>query len=271
MQRERLFRCHAITIVAALATLFLTTRHAAAFQLDELPSAEQILDKCASVMGGEAAFAKITTRKITGTFRSDVAGHNLKATILYQDLAPNKRHLTFNGDAMSFVRVTDGEQVWEWQAAHGEQGETTKLMSDSTADRFKMTGVIAAPIRWREQYRSFKVVGLTKLQERPVFELRVTTRFGEDLRQFYDQENGRLVKVIRRMSSPAGDYDAEVLMEDYREFDGVWIAMRQVHTLKIPGFEEGTQVWQYEKIVHNADIAASLFELPPELKTSDKN
>ena len=61
-----------------------------------------------------------------------------------------------------------------------------------------------------------------------------------------------------------------VCFEDYREFDGVWLATRIHAVLKSPTAGEGTQTWTYTQIVHNQEVPSSLFEMPAELRETAK-
>ena len=235
----------------------------------DLPSAEQLLDKYAEAMGG-SAFQEIKSRKITGTFRADIAGHNINATIVYQDVAPNKRHLAFTGDVMSFVRVTNGEQVWEWRAASHGRDESTEFKSGQVADLFRMSACLAAPLKWRDLYKEVKTLGLEEVEERPAYKVQAKTQSGEELIMFFEKVNGRLVKQVRNLTSAAGEYPVEVLLLDYKKIDGVWMAMRRSETHHLPGFEPGQQVWQFDEVVHDVDVPEALFEVPEELSKSDK-
>ncbi len=63
-----------------------------------------------------------------------------------------------------------------------------------------------------------------------------------------------------------GAIDVESFLEDYREFDGVWLATRVHQVLNSSSFGTGTQIWTYENIEHDVSIPASLFQVPEDLE-----
>jgi hypothetical protein len=124
-----------------------------------------------------------------------------------------------------------------------------------------------AKVEWRKHFKSVKTIGVVNVEGRPAYEVRVTPKSGDEFSQFYDQENGRLVKYKKTVkSSHFGKIDMEVFIGKYRKFDGVWLATEVKQLLDVPNGEKGTQTWTYTKIQHNVKIPASLFKMPDELK-----
>ena len=243
-------------------------------QETKLPSAKSILAKHVKAIGGKEALMKIKSRKMNGTLEVDMAGQQLKARVEVRALAPNKRHTVIQSDMLNMVRVTDGKNAWEWRGGQAaddqteeEVAENTTLLKGSAKDVAIEQGMFYESLQSEKVYKSMKTKALTKVNDKPAYQVEVTTRSGETFSRFYDKESGRLVKAIRKIENPqAGKINIQLYLKDYRKFDGVWIATRIEQVLENPNFGKGSQVWTYTSIKNNAKVAESLFKLPKHLE-----
>lgn len=172
--------------------------------VDDLPSAESILDRHVEATGGKQAHLKLKTRKKTGKFEADIAGHMLKAKIVEHAQAPNKSHLSFDGSPMTMVRVCNGKDVWEWNPGHhhgsGEKvtdsqlNEHTRLLEGPQKARTITAAQFYRRVEWRKYVKSVKTIGLKDVKGKPAYEVQVTPKNGKAYSQFYDKKSGRLVK-----------------------------------------------------------------------------
>ncbi|MFT5050667.1 MAG: hypothetical protein ACI8QZ_002069 [Chlamydiales bacterium] len=70
---------------------------------------------------------------------------------------------------------------------------------------------------------------------------------------------------MRNTPSMMANLDTEVFFRDYKEVDGIWVAMTIHSIMTSADMGEGSQTWIFSKIEHNTNISESLFELPEEL------
>lgn len=262
--------------VAVSCLAFLVAVPAILTAQEKLPNAKDILNRHVEACGGMDAFQKLKTRKITGTFTSAIAGHNTKAEIVEHSEVPNRQHLMMQGDHLSRVRVADGENAWEWRGdgnhSHGEgqaehSHDAVSLLEGPEKKRTMEQAAFHDNIEWQKQFKAVETTRETTIDDKPAWEVKVTTHAGDQYSQFFDKESGRLVKYKRTIeSTQMGSIEMEVLLQEYRQFDDVWLATKIVQNMNIEQFGEGNQIWTYNEIEHNVDVPESLFEMPEEVK-----
>ena len=124
-----------------------------------------------------------------------------------------------------------------------------------------------ADVEWRSHFKNVKTVGVEEVRGREAYEVEMTTMSGEQYSRFYDKGNGRLVKSVRAIESDQmGKLDMETFLEEYREFDGVWLPTTVRQLLSSSSFGTGTQTWTYESVEHDVSIPTSLFQVPEDLR-----
>jgi hypothetical protein len=83
---------------------------------------------------------------------------------------------------------------------------------------------------------------------------------GVEVQNCFDKESGLLIGTLSKQQSQMGEMQAEITMEDYRDFDGI----------KMPGKVTMTmgpqQVVTTIKSVSHEAIADSVFALPAEIR-----
>lgn len=257
-----------------VAGAMLTPAHARQTDDQDLPRAEDLLDRHVEATGGKQAHLKLKSRKKTGKLAVDMAGHKFEAKIEEHFQAPNKSHILLDGSFFSQVTVCNGEDAWEWRPGHrdGERDASTdagetRLLDGSQRTRALEQARFHSVLEWRERFASVQTLRVADVGRSPAYEVRVETKSGEQYSQFYAKASGRLVKRVRTAPTGHGEkLDMEVFLEDYREFDGVWIPTTIRAHLDSPTMGKGTQTWTYTKIEHNKKIPASLFKMPDELR-----
>jgi hypothetical protein len=242
--------------------------------VEHLPTGEDVLDRHVEATGGKEAHLRLTTRKSTGTLAVDLGGHNFEAKLERHARAPSNSHLVIQGDQIYQVRANNAQHAWEWRPSnhlHGSEDSRseegiTELLEGTEKDRTIEDSRFHADVEWRNHFTEAKTLGVADVQGRPAYEVEMTAKSGEKYSRFYDRENGRLVKSARETeSSQMGEIEVESFFEDYREFDGVWLATRVRQVLSSSSFGTGTQIWTYDTIEHDLAVPASLFQVPEDL------
>ena len=245
----------ALVVLVALAPTLIANE-------DELPSAESLMDRHVEASGGKEAHLEIKSRKLTGKFEVDVAGHKFDAQ-LTELSGPQKYHQLLEGTNFSMVRASNGTDAWEWrpQNLHGE--ESTRVYEGQE----KATAVALANfyrnVNWRKNFSKLETVSVDEVDGRPVYEVKLVDKSGEESSRFFDQETGLLVKVERMVESGHfGNFKAEVFMTNYKEVDGVQLPMKVTQKLNISGSEPGYQIYTYDSVEHNVELPNKLFVKP---------
>lgn len=247
---------------------------------DALPEAAALLDRNIEATGGKAAWEKITSRWMTGTFVSEMAGHKLNADIEVHAMPPGKYHLVMQGDHISRVRVCDGENAWEWSNSHShlsggnqasEPQEQTELFEGAEKARMLEQARFHGLLDWRDRFKSAKTTQLCEVAERPAYEVVLEGLDGELRKNYFDKEKGWLVKTVRTIEgSQMGTIEIETFPRNYRQFDGVWIPAEIHQLLNSEKLGTGYQTWSYTQIRHNQEFSPKLFEMPDEVRNQLK-
>ena len=273
--RERRSGIHpALSSLAVLALVALGFPADADADAEKLPSAASVLDKHVAATGGERAHLQLKTRTMVGKLSVDMAGHRFEARVERHAQAPNNSHLLIQGKRVFKVSATNGVDAWQWSPVHSHDaksghapGGRASLLKGAQKAQVIDQGSFHAVVGWRQRFDEVETSGLVDVEGRPAYRIEVTTRHGSQFSQYYDQENGRLVRyTFTQQSAHMGALDIDVLVKDYREFDGVWLPTRIVQRLRSANLGEGTQTWTYSAIQHGVEIAPSLFQVPEELR-----
>jgi hypothetical protein len=259
-----------IAILAAGGTAPAHAQHAGDH---DLPKAADLLDGHVEATGGKHAHLELRWRKRTGKLAVDLAGHSFEAKIEEQYLAPDKSHVLIDASFFSQLSVCDGKNAWEWSPGHSDGSKAasmdsgvTTLLEGAQKSRAIEQSRFNAAVHWRENFASVETIGVVDVNGVSAYEVRLKTKNGEPYSQFYDKANGRLVKRVRTITSHGEQVEMEVFITDYREFDGIWVAMKVHANLDSPSMGKGTQTWTYTDVDHEEKVSVTLFEMPDEIR-----
>jgi outer membrane lipoprotein-sorting protein len=220
---------------------------------EKLPPAEELMAKSIEAQGGAAAYEKLKTRVMKGTF--EIVGQNVKGPMVTYNQAPNKQYSVI--DLENFGKVesgADGEVAWEVAPATGPrvlQGYERALSLREAA--------LQAPIRWKDFYKKIETAGTDKVDDRPVYKLVMTPNEGAPETVYLDAKTYLAAKAEFKLSGPMGDVQVVVTFDDYRKTDGINMPMRARQVLA--GGAQTVEITVNE-VQYNVDIPADKFKLP---------
>jgi photosynthetic reaction center cytochrome c subunit len=181
-----------------------------------LPSAQAILDKYLAAAGGAAALQKIKTRVQTGNM--EVADKKYPIEIYSQ--APDKR--------VSISHLPSGPSV---TAFNGEAGWLStpngiRRMSSAEQQAARIDAELYFPLRLPQTYQEFEVGPGEVIDGKATYLVSARGNDTPDLRLYFAQESGLLVRLIRFAETPLGRNPTEIDYADFRVADGVNLAYR---------------------------------------------
>ncbi len=214
-----------------------------------LPTPDQVLDKYLAAVGGAEAVSKIKTRVQKG--KIDASGTQYPVEVYSE--APEMR--------VSITHLPPGESV---TAFNGEAGWLSRpngfhRMTDAEAEAARIDAQLHFPVQLRELYKEFHVRPGEDIGGRPTVLLSAKASGKPDLRLYFDQENGLLLRQIRYAETPLGRNPTQIDYGDFRVADGVKIPYRW--TLMRPG---GSFTIQIEQVQQNVPVDERLFVMPSE-------
>ncbi len=214
-----------------------------------LPSADDILNKYVTALGGQAAIDKLKTKSMTGTFSG---ANGITANFQVEQAAPDKFHVsaTFEGGGME--RGFNGTAGWEKSGANMRD-----LPPPALADLKAVYGMFA-DVKLKQQFTRM-TVRKDKLNDRDVFVVMASTADGRRERLYFDAEGGLLLRRASATQTPLGIVPQQTDFEDYRDVDGVKLPF----TIKSFTIEQGTTgTRKYSEIKINPTIDDSKFNKP---------
>jgi photosynthetic reaction center cytochrome c subunit len=212
-----------------------------------LPSADEILDKYLTAVGGAAALDNIKTRVQKGTI--DAFGKTYPIEIYSE--APEKRVSLTHPPTGTSVTAFNGEVGWlsmpgGFHAMTAAEGEAARIDAE-----------LRFAARLRELYKDFKVRPGEPVAGRPIYLVVAKAPGKPTLNLYFDQEKGLLLRLIRLAETPLGRNPTQIDYSDYRQVDGVKIPYRWA--LARPN---GAFTIQVESVQQNVPVDEKLFVMP---------
>ena len=195
-----------VIIAAALMAAMASPRLVAA----DLPKAETILDKFVEVTGGKAAYQKLHSLMLTGTFEMSAAG--IKGAVTSYRAEPNLTYTEIVLEGIGKIADGfDGKVAWSNSAMQGphvkEGAEKTQAMQSA---RFN------SELHWREDYKTAETTSIEAVDGKDCYKVVLTPAEDSPVTHYYDKDSGLLVKMSLITHSPMGDVPADSFVSDYR-------------------------------------------------------
>lgn len=176
------------------------------------PSAEALIARHDSLVGGRAAFDRLTSMRLTGTFGVPMVG--LEAPLEIVKVRPNRFILRATlGPMGELLTGHDGTTAWSIQPGQGPrvlQGPEAAMMA-SQADFF-------ADLHDLGQFASLTVLPTERFEGRDVHPVRLVRRTGEVLTEYFDAVTGLSAGVRTSVEGPQGAMEVVAVLADYQRF-----------------------------------------------------
>lgn len=215
------------------------------------PTADQIIQKYVTALGGRAAIEKHTSRVSKGTIEIPDAG--LSGTIEVSEKAPDKTLTVIQIGGMGLVREgTDASGAWQEEPQNGLRDKTGNELADA-----RRGAVFNAELKFQTLYKTLAVTGQEQVGGRPAWILLATPAEGTVTRMYFDAETGLMVRQSGTRDTAQGPLDVDVFIEDYRDVDGIKqpFTIRQVTSMF-------TLVVRMSEVKHNVALDDAIFKRP---------
>jgi hypothetical protein len=222
---------------------------------ENLPAAKDIYEKYLSAIGGKDKLKAITSRQMTMTV--EVASAGMKGTVTMFQLPPAKAYSETELAGMGkFMQGSDGEIAWDSNPMSG-----ARILTGKERDTFMRGMRFDSEWNYESQYKDMKTTKTEKLGDKTAYVVELTSNEGTKETRLFDKDSGLLLASRATATTQMGEIPTETLFDDYREVNGIKMSFKQ--TAKLMGNEMKTTV---EKAEFNAEIPASKFELPADIK-----
>lgn len=240
-------RCPGWLLVAA----FLQT---GAFGAADLPSAEEVLQKCIERSGGAERLADAKSVEMTGAV--EMVGRNVSGSIVINEQGEKSYSAIELPGIGKIEEGFDGSVAWESSAIQGariKEGDEKAAVERSSSFRVLT--------HWKEYYSAIRTTGSEDVDGKPAWKVEMTPRQGKVETFYFDRDSGLLARMDQTVPSPLGEIPTELDLGDYRVIDGVQTPFSM--TQKVVG---QTIAIRLEKVTYNGAITPGRFDLPPAVK-----
>ncbi|HKS38015.1 MAG TPA: hypothetical protein VJW76_12535 [Verrucomicrobiae bacterium] len=246
----------ALCTFAALATLaaFSTRAVAQDKAAAKLPPAKEVIAKFVQAIGGKEIILKQTSQRIKGKW--ELAGVGQGGDFEMLRAKPNKQVLRVKlGDQGQIVNGYDGKVGWMLNPFTGPMLLEGKML-DQASEEAEFYNIL----REEKNFKSMETAGVTQFDGKEAIELKLVTKSGREIREFYDAKTGLLIGTKAVHESPQGPNELTITFHDYKKMGEVLQSSR--FAVKGEGFE---QILTISSVEDNS-VPEKEFDLPEEIK-----
>jgi hypothetical protein len=181
------------------------------------PTADDVIQKYLTAMGGADAIRKITSRDAKGMIL--VGGSQTPIEVLTK--APNKRvTISHSGQGDSYTAF-DGTAGWM-----GNTGRPAREMTPTESGASSLDAEFAIALRLKEIFPQVRRGRPEQINGVMCDQLIGTGPGRSPVRLYFDQNSGLLMRLVRYAETPVGRNPTQIDYADYRDADGVKIPFR---------------------------------------------
>ena len=214
-----------------------------------------VIERGIQAHGGDEALGRIrAARRVAGGMLT-AAGQNLSFADEFLLLLPDRLRLEQvlgSGNRKTRVlTVVNGDKGW--QSTGGAVTEMPKeRLEEIREEAYVFWVTTLVPLKGDAEFQ-LAPLPKAKLNDRPASGVQVARKDRPDVRLWFDDETGLLVKIERKARSQGRLADKEYLLSEHKEFDGVKLATRRVEKLNGQKF---------------SDVTVSSYQLPQQVDES---
>ena len=176
------------------------------------PTADSILEKYVTALGGADAIKKVTSRVGKGVITT--SGKDTAIEVFTK--APNKRITITHAESGDSSTAFDGTIGWM-----GSAGRPAREMSPADAKGSALDSEFYLPLRMKEIFTQMRAGRPDKIGDVAVTTLMGTRQGLPPVRFFFDANTGLLLRMVRYTENPLGRMPVQIDYSDYRDVDGV--------------------------------------------------
>jgi outer membrane lipoprotein-sorting protein len=223
-------------------------------------TADEVIEKTLTALGGRAALGKVTSRSMTGTIVVSTPAGEITGTMDVLNAVPNKTRSLMKADLSA---LGAGELVID-QRFNGTAGyvidtlQGNREVSGNQLENQK-NGAFPHPFL-TDQARGItaQLGGKEKIGDRDVYVLVLTPKAGSVSRTFIDAQTYLPIKVVTKVVTPqAGEVEQTSEFADYRDIDGLKIPFKLTNSSAVQSF-----TISFTKVEHNVVVDEALFSKP---------
>jgi outer membrane lipoprotein-sorting protein len=225
------------------------------FRLPGGPTADQVFAKYITALGGAQRMAALTSYTGKGTYIG-FETEQTKVPFEFFAKAPNQRSTLVHMSVGDKVTLYDGRAAW---IAGSDKPQPLMPLTGGNLEGAKLDGILAFPANLKQAFSQWQV-GATAIDDKEVIVLRGTNPRLPPVNFYFDQA-GLLVRVVRYVETPVGRVPTQIDYSDYRDVAGVKLPHKWIVT-----WTNGQTTTEIGQIQGNVTIDAARFTRPAPAK-----
>ena len=217
---------------------------------DDRETADQVFDRYLQALGGSARLAALTSFVARGTFEGFNTGGNPFPIEIAA--APNRRTQVVRAKDGEGTKTFDGSTAW---VAEGWRPLPLMPLTGGNLEAARLEAMVSFPATLRQAFSQWQVSSVTI--DGKVVRLLQGTNTGQLPVNFYFDEAGLLVRIVRWNRTAIGTVPMQFDYADYRDVAGVKMPFRTVLT-----WTDGQNTIALNEVLPNARIDAARFARP---------
>lgn len=235
-----------------LAALALSAQAGAA-AAQQLPPATQLVEKYVEAIGGRATATRFASRHVTAEMSMPAMGVTM--TMETWTARPNRMLARMNMSGMTISSGFDGTVAWANSPMTGP-----KILDGVEFKQAFDQANFDNNVDFTKVFPTMETIGERTVDGKACWNVKMVSANGTEVQNCFDKDTGLLIGTIARQVGSMGEMTVDVVMSEYRAFDGLRMPTRMSTSMA------GQQVITTIKAVSHAPVADSIFALPQEVK-----
>jgi hypothetical protein len=242
-----------VFVVAALLVLFADVASA--------QTADEVIEKTITALGGRAAHAKINTRTANGEITLSTPVGDIKGTIEIMNARPNKSRTVIKADLSSLgVGQLTVDQRFDGKVGYAlDTIQGNRDITGNQLDNLRNGSFPNPLLAYKDNGTSASLAGKEKVGDRDALVIVFEPVTGSAIRQFIDAQTYLPLRVVVKTDVPQLGQTVEQTTDflDYRDVDGIKVPFELRSSSSVQNF-----TIKLNKVEHNGKIDESLFSKP---------
>lgn len=248
----------------AVSRLVIAVLVLAGAQTASAQTADEIIEKYLTAIGGREALGKVKSRSMIGTITVSTPGGDVTGPVEILNQEPNKSRTLIKLDLsslgaaeMTLDQRFDGTTGYVLDSLRGNRDITGNQL-----ENMKNASFPSPLLNYKDQGTTVEFSGKEKVGEREAYVLVFKPKIGSVARQFIDTTSYMTIKLMTKVDIPqVGEVEQTTEFSDYRDVDGVKLPF----TVKATSPVQSSTV-TITKVEHNTKIDPTLFTKPGAVK-----
>jgi hypothetical protein len=223
------------------------------FPATGMPSASSVFDKYIQALGGKARLESITSIVAKGTYSGFDTDHMKVAAEVFSQ-APAAKTTVIHSKFGDSVRTFDGTEGW---IASADRPLLLMPLTGGNVAGARVDALLSFPAALAQAFPRWRVT-LATLDDKDVQVVQGVPPAGQTPVNFYFDESGLLIRVLRFTATVVGRVPTQIDFADYRDVAGVRIPFRITTT-----WTDGQSIVELTDVRLNQAIDPARFRRPP--------